>query len=69
MITKNEVFADEAILEQWVLPGVLAFALPSLASTLGEFPLPSFLGLELQGVDVARQGDFLSIFADLVPGP
>ena len=52
-----------------MLPGVLAFALPSLASQLGEFPLPTFLDLHLQGVDVARQGDFLSIFADLVPGP
>ena len=58
---------DEAILEQYVLPGVLAFALPSLASQLGEFPLPTFLDLDLQGVEVERQGDFLSIFADLVP--
>ena len=48
---------------------VLAFALPSVASDLGEFPLPSFLGIQLQGVEVERQGDFLSIFTDLAPGP
>ncbi len=69
VITTDRIFADELALEQNVLPNVLAFVLPSLASNLGEFPLPGFLGLELQGVEVARQGDFLSLFADLVPAP
>ena len=40
------------------------------ASTVDQAgPLPTFLDLQLQGVEVARQGDFLSIFADLVPDP
>jgi hypothetical protein len=71
VITRNPDVMDvnETLLEELILPNVLAAALPSLASSLGQFPLPSFLDLQLQGVEVARQGDFLSIFADLVPGP
>ena len=43
--------------------------LPSLGDTLGSFPLPQFLGLNLQGVSVENNGEFLSLFVDLVPSP
>ena len=48
---------------------MLPLALPSLADSLGSFPLPTFLGLQLLGVEVERQGQFLSLFLDLVPAP
>jgi hypothetical protein len=63
----DEVGADAIVLETFVLPNVIAFLLPSLASSLGEFPLPTFLNLELQGVEVSAQGEFMSFFADLLP--
>ena len=52
-----------------LLLAVLPLVFPDLVTGLGEFPLPQFLGLNLQGVDVDRQGAFMSLFADLVPAP
>ena len=40
---------------------------PELASSLASFPLPSFLGLDLTPVEISRNGEFMSIFADLTP--
>jgi hypothetical protein len=54
---------------QGVLPGVLAGALPELSDTLGSFPIPDFFGFQLQPVEVGTNGEFLGIFADLVPAP
>jgi uncharacterized membrane protein YraQ (UPF0718 family) len=54
---------------QGVLPGVLAGALPLLSDTLGSFPIPSFFGLQLQGVETGRNGQFLAIFANLAVSP
>jgi hypothetical protein len=52
------------------LPGVIAQVLPSLVSSLREFRLPAFLNLQLQGVEVSAQGEFMSLFADLArPAP
>lgn len=67
VILQNPLGADAAALEQFILPQVIALLLPELASDLAEFPLPDFLGLALQGVEVSRQGEFVSLFADLVP--
>jgi len=53
-----------AVLE-FLLPAVL----PTLGASLGSFPLPQFLGLSLQGVSVEENGEFLSLFADLVVAP
>ena len=47
-----------------MVPSVIAVG---LASSLGAFPLPSFLDLGLQGVEVSAEGEFMSLFADLVP--
>jgi hypothetical protein len=46
-------------------PLLLGLALPELSSSLGSFPLPSFLGLELGIVDIDRNGEFVSLFFDL----
>ena len=63
-IIDNLVQTDEATL-QAALPLLLQVALPSLGSSLGGFPVPSFLDLELDPVEISRSGNFMSIFADL----
>ena len=47
-----------------LLPLLVSVALPQLAGSIGSFPLPTFLDLDLQLVDVDRSGDFLSLFLD-----
>jgi hypothetical protein len=64
----NPLGADETQIET-VLPSVMRPLIPSLAGALSGFPLPQFFGLNLQGVEVSRNGAFLSLFANLTPGP
>jgi hypothetical protein len=52
-----------------ILEALLPGLLPEVADVLASFPLPSFLGLELQAVEVGNNGEFISIFADLVSSP
>ncbi len=68
-ILVNPIGANEAVLETSVLPPLVSLLLPDLASSLSTFPLPSFLGLQLDGLEVSRNGDFMSLFADLTPAP
>lgn len=63
-VIENPLHADLSTLEL-LLPQVVASFLPSLAGGLGGFPLPSFLGLSLDVVEVARFGEMLVIYADL----
>lgn len=49
-----------------LLPAIVGTFLPDLASGLGGFPIPSFLGLSLDVVEVGRNGEMLTIYADLV---
>jgi len=62
----NRIGANDA-----QLTALLAFLVPelfpALAGSLGSFPIPSFLGFELSPVEVGKIGDFLALFADLVP--
>ena len=67
-ILENLVNTNEAVLGI-ALPFVLAQALPSLGEGLAAFPIPSFFGLQLQGLEVSRNGQFYSLFANLRPGP
>lgn len=60
----NNVSANETQLAQ-VLGFLLPDVLPALGDGLGGFPLPQFFGLNLEGVEVSRQGQFLTLFADL----
>jgi hypothetical protein len=65
---KNNVNANETQLAT-VLNLLLPNLLPSLGDGLGAFPLPEFFGLQLDGVEVSRNGQFYSLFANLVPVP
>jgi len=51
------------------LPVLIALVLPDLGSGLGAFPIPSFFGLQLDGVEVSRSGQFYSLFTNLYPAP
>lgn len=64
----NPLGTNEAQLET-ALPGVIRPLIPQLAGALSGFPLPQFFGLSLQGVEVSRNGQFLSLFANLAPAP
>jgi hypothetical protein len=61
---ENPVGADLSDVEA-LLPFIVGSFLPSLAGGLGSFPLPSFLGLSLDVVEVARNGEMLTIYANL----
>ena len=67
-IVYNPLGASEATLET-VLPGVIRPLIPQLAGALAGFPLPEFFGLNLAGVNVSYNGDFLALFANLTPAP
>jgi cysteine-rich repeat protein len=67
-VTYNPLGTDEVLLEA-VLPGVIRPLIPQLAGALSGFPLPSFFGLNLAGVEVSRAGQFLSLYANLAPAP
>ncbi len=67
-ILNNAIGADETQLET-ILPSILAFVFPSLASSLASFPVPTFLDLQLSVISTERSGEFISIFADLLPPP
>jgi len=54
---------------QTALPPLIEPILPSLGEGLGAFPLPTFLGLQLQSVEVTRTGSFLTLYANLVAAP
>jgi len=65
----NPLNVNEANLETNVLPPLVDLLLPQLAGSLAGFPLPDFFGLQLGGVEVTANGDFLSLFANLTPAP
>lgn len=67
-LVDNPRFVNEANVASF-LPGVLPLLLPTLASALGSFPLPDFLGLSLAPVEISRAGDFLGLFLDLAVEP
>ena len=64
----NPLGTDETQLEQ-TLPAVFRPLVPSLAGALSGFPVPQFFGLSLKGVEVSKNGGFLSLFANLGATP
>jgi len=68
-IIHNPINAAEAPLEEEILPPLVALLIPDLASSLSSFPLPEFFGLEIAGVEVSRQGNFMSMFGNFTPAP
>ena len=65
-LLQNKIGANDGQLAA-VLALLVPQLFPSLADTLGSFPLPAFLGLDLSPVETGKAGDFLAIYADLVP--
>jgi hypothetical protein len=65
-ILENALPVNDAQL-QAIVPQLLALLIPSLAGSLGSFPLPDFLGLQMSLVDVDRNGEFISLFLNLAP--
>ena len=68
-IIENPLGANAIDVEQNVLPSLIAPLVPDLAGALSGFPLPQFFGLQLDGVEVSRTGQFLSLYADLTLAP
>ncbi len=68
-VLDNPLEADEARI-LGLLPAVAKSLVPTLASALGNFPLPDFLGLQLDLVDLTRNGEYMSLFFNLsTPAP
>jgi LBP / BPI / CETP family, C-terminal domain len=67
-ILQNNIAAIDAQLSA-LLMFLVPELFPTLAGSLGSFPIPSFLGFELSPVEAGKAGDFLAIYADLVPAP
>jgi hypothetical protein len=68
-VVQNLVGANEGLLVFAFRQLFPQFA-PELENAIEAFPIPSFLGLDLQPVEVARlPGGFLGLFANLVPRP
>ncbi len=68
-IIDNPLGVNSVDVEQNVLPNLIAPLVPDLAGALSGFPLPQFFGLQLDGVEVSRTGQFLSLYADLNQAP
>jgi hypothetical protein len=67
-ITENSINANETQLTNVVLV-VAPLLFPSLADSLGTFPLPGFLGLQLSLVEIGKLGEYMSLFVNLTPAP
>jgi hypothetical protein len=68
LIQENPIAANEAQLLS-ILQFLLPSLLPSLADSLGSFPIPSFLGLNLNMVEISKTGDYMGLYTNLVPAP
>jgi hypothetical protein len=66
-ITKNPLGIPDAIIEQ-VFEQLTPRVFESVQDALPKFPLPQFVGLNLQPVEVNRQGTGFVIYTNLVPG-
>ena len=65
-LLENPLYIDVATLDV-LLPNLVGLAVPLIADSLGSFPLPAFFDLELGAVDIARNGDYISLYFDLSP--
>ena len=67
-LLQNPLYVDVATLDV-LLPNLVGLAVPLIADSLGSFPLPEFFDLQLSAVDIARTGDYISLYFDLSPVP
>ncbi|MCP4003433.1 MAG: hypothetical protein GY725_04480 [bacterium] len=64
----NPLGASEAQV-QTTLSTLLPPLLPEVAGVLAAIPLVDFVGLNSSGVEIAREGSFMSVYLELSPGP
>jgi hypothetical protein len=62
----NDLGTNEAAIET-VFSQLFPNFVDSLGASFGAFPLPSFLGLNLDVLEVARHGDYYTLYANLNP--
>ena len=67
-LLENPLFVDPATLDV-LLPTLVGLAVPLIADSLGSFPIPEFLGMQLSAVDIARAGNYTALYFDLSPVP
>jgi hypothetical protein len=67
-VTSNAIGADENGVEA-LFPGLFPAFVDSVGESFAAFPLPAFLGLELNVAEVARDGNAFVLYADLDPVP
>jgi len=67
-LLENPLFVDPATLDT-LFPALVGLAVPIIAESLGTFPIPTFLGLELSAVDIARNSGYTALYFDLSPAP
>lgn len=63
-VVSNEVGAVEADIEA-LFPNLFPLFVGALRDTFAAFPLPSFLGLQLEVLDVARHGNHFVLYGNL----
>jgi hypothetical protein len=68
VVTQNPLHVTTSTLVAF-LPQVLALQLPDLSASLGTFPIPSFLGLQLSPVEISNTGGYLTLYVNLTPAP
>ena len=64
----NPLYVDNSTLNV-LLPTVVGLSVPTLADSLGSFPIPEFIGTQLSLVDADRSGEYTSLFFDLSAAP
>lgn len=62
----NELKTNEAALES-VFSQLFPNFVSSLGASFGAFPLPAFLGLDLDVLEVARHGEYFTLYSNLNP--
>ena len=67
-VVSNKVGVNESGWE-WFFPGVFAFMSQGLTETFAAFPLPEFLGLSLDVLEVGSQDNTWVLYANLNPAP
>jgi hypothetical protein len=67
-VTGNAIGADESGVEA-LFPGLFPMFVDGVGESFSAFPLPAFLGLELNVAEVVRDGNAFVLYADLDPAP
>ena len=68
ILIENPLYVDTPTLELF-LPSLVGVAIPTLADSLGSFPLPEFLGLQLDLIEADRVSGYIALFFDLSAAP